>query len=262
MTPQIQFKTPTAELISSTENSNIGAMAILIFTKSTRLKMTSDGFAAIYARVEADPEWAKAELSYMSRTIRSSWEFIDYTFLISNVSRGCAQQMTRTRQASFAMQSQRVTNMSDSSFHMPSTLPLDQLDNYTSAIASSVEAYGSLVDTNYEQEDDYVEAASLEDARNVLPIGIHCNLVLKMNLRTLAELIVARSSGRVQEEYRTVVVLMREAIFAIHPWAREFIRPSNEMAIDMLKDLQAYDSLKSKGTDRINIMKIIDLLSK
>ena len=72
------------------------AVNLLIFTKNTRLMNDEDAFAKI---AEWPNEKKQEELDYMLKTIRSSWEFIDYTFNIRDVSRGFTHQFVRTRQA-------------------------------------------------------------------------------------------------------------------------------------------------------------------
>src|SRR5215475_8095381 len=98
------------------------AARLLAFTKGSRLNMTPDGLDKFMAMPLLE---LQKELAYMSSTIASSWEFVDLIFAINDVSRACAQQITRTRQASYAMQSQRVTNMSEVTCHVPDSVPKD-----------------------------------------------------------------------------------------------------------------------------------------
>ena len=49
----------------------------------------------------------------MANTIPSSWEFVDYTFLVTGVSRAYTHQQVRTRAASYAQQTMRVLNMGE-----------------------------------------------------------------------------------------------------------------------------------------------------
>jgi len=89
---------PTTCLIDftgkGTPNPAWHAADILIFTKSTRLTMAPEGLE----QIERLPEETKLkELEQMAKTIPSSWEFVDLTFLFSGVTRACAQQITRTR---------------------------------------------------------------------------------------------------------------------------------------------------------------------
>ena len=66
-------------------NYTSDAVDLLLFTKNTRLMDDEDA----YKQIASWPEDAKQkELDYMLQTIRSSWEFIDYTFNVREVSRG------------------------------------------------------------------------------------------------------------------------------------------------------------------------------
>ena len=53
-------------------------------------------------------EKKQAELDYMSKTIPSSWEFVDYTFMIEDVTRALTHQLVRTRTASYAQQTMQI----------------------------------------------------------------------------------------------------------------------------------------------------------
>src|SRR5262249_10238750 len=86
------------------------AAAKLIFTKATRLNMTPGLYDEVLAKCggteEAwqDNDWMNSELSYMARTIPSSWEFVHFTFLVTDVTRACTHQIVRTRHGSYAQQ--------------------------------------------------------------------------------------------------------------------------------------------------------------
>lgn len=223
------------------------AAKLLIFTKQTRMDMRSS-WEKVFRM--SDDE-VKAELAYMATTIASSWEFLDVTFLISECSRATAQQITRTRTASFAMQSQRVLDVSGSSY-----------DAKNSAVAASIEAS---ID-NYKYMID--NGTALEDARDALPIGIHCNLVAKYNLRTIVDLCIARESLRVQGPYREMVQQMKEAVLTIWPWAAPFFVPSNEKAAKLLEEaaaeLRAIEGLNGAVYNGVSgkLAKAADLMKK
>jgi len=150
-------------IINKTQN----AEDLLIFTKNTRLNMN----AGLMEEIHNWPEdRKKAELDYMASTIKSSWEFIDVVFLIEGVTRATAQQITRTRTASYAMQSQRVVDASE----IPVTNPVSSEPAkfvYEDAVWAAKAYYKRLVELNI----------PLEDARGVLPINVQCNLVAKYN---------------------------------------------------------------------------------
>jgi thymidylate synthase (FAD) len=219
------------------------AAELLVFTKNTRLSMTPGGMRAL-AALKDEELWK--QLDYMAETIRSSWEFIDLTFLVENVSRAVAQQITRTRTGSYAMQSQRVTDMSDVTF--------------TKRHSAGFQSF-LFEDAMHEAIKNYTRAVNggmpLEEARDLLPIGVHCNIVCKYNLRTLVDLYNARSSGRVQEDYRQIVYRMRDLTEAVYPWAAKFFVPKEEMAVNMLT--QMANSME-KGETRNRLLKAIDLI--
>jgi thymidylate synthase ThyX len=199
------------------------AARLLAFTKNTRLQMNPDGFKEF----EDMPVQSIAEeIAYMATTIPSSWEFVDVTFLMTDLSRATAQQVTRTRTASFAMQSQRVTEMSGVTWDTPSGYDEVAKDSFDLAMEDQVKSYKHLID---------VYDVTLEDARDLLPIGVHCNLVAKYNLRTIAELVQKRKSIRVQGPYRDIVVQMEALVKEIWPWSEAFFKPKNEVALRMLE---------------------------
>jgi flavin-dependent thymidylate synthase len=221
------------------------AARLLAFTKSTRLQMTPENFTQ---RVAMPPEDLLLELEYMSATIASSWEFIDLIFLISEVSRACAQQITRTRTASYAMQSQRVTNMKDVTAHIPNTVPAAKLTHYQLALTAGLASYQKLVD----------EGVSLEDARGVLPMNTHCNLLAKYNFRAWVDLIRARDSLRVQDEYHAVILAMKAAVLEVWPWAITFIEPKAIKAIALIEEL----AQELSPQQRTRLAKAADLIKK
>ena len=221
------------------------AARLLAFTKATRLQMTPDGFDKFMG---VSPNDLLPELEYMSSTIASSWEFIDVIFAINNISRACAQQITRTRTASYAMQSQRVTNMKDVTAHIPPTVHPNQLVLYQLALSSGITSYEKLVS----------EGVSLEDARGVLPMNTHCNLIAKYNFRAWVDLIRARDSLRVQDEYHNVITAMRNAVLKVWPWAGTFIEPKQSKAISLMEEL----ALELPQEMRTRLAKVADLLKK
>jgi thymidylate synthase ThyX len=192
------------------------AAKLLAFTKGTRLNM-----AQSYEKIK-DLSFFEIEneMKYMAATIPSSWEFVDCVFLISEVSRATAQQITRTRNASFAMQSQRVTDMSEVTWDYGKS---EFNRSFEQAIA------------NYSKE--VKSGESLENARDLLPIGVHCNLVAKYNLRSLVELVRARDSLRVQQPYVDVVRQMKDQVCEVWPWVEPFFKNPQQMAIDLIEEV-------------------------
>jgi len=220
---------PKVTIIAATEEDPVFAAALLIFTKSTRLRMSTGGLDGIRARCRKDWIWAEHELNYMAHTIRSSWEFLDITFVITDVSRACAQQMTRTRLASYAMQSQRVTNLTGATYYTPDELDSHDRAEYQAVMTRHIEDYEGAISANVKPE----------NARGLLPMNVHCNLVAKYNLRALVDLVSARTSPRVQGEYRSIAEQMRDRVQIMWPWTESFFKPRNMLACEILDELGA-----------------------
>lgn len=197
------------------------ALATLVFTKSTRLKMSGTSLAEVLS-------WPLAKLmdewKYMQNTIKSSWEFVDYIFAIEGVSRAFTHQLVRHRiGTSFAQQSQRSVEMDDFEYIVPSGLPNkftdeDGFDNgaflYASAMEDINHAYKSLVEIGVPPQ----------DARGVLPTNISTNIIFKANLRTLNGMCAERLCVKAQGEFQDVMRAIRDAVIAEHPWAEPALR--------------------------------------
>lgn len=207
---------------------------LLAFTKSTRLNMSPEGFQRF---LDMPEEEIAEELHYMVSTLPSSWEFVNATFCVREVSRACAQQITRTRWSpmeadifgSYAMQAQRVTDVSVAPVHIPESIP----DHYRTTYEMDMECSMA----NYQKALDH--GIHNEDARGLLPMHVASNLVVQFNLRALTELCRKRSSMRVQGEYNTVVALMREHITRVWPWAAPFFEPKESIASAIIEEVAA-----------------------
>jgi flavin-dependent thymidylate synthase len=203
------------------------AVNLLIFTKHTRLTMSP----GLLNEIAAWPESKKLEeLEYMANTIPSSWEFVDYTFLVEGVTRAFTHQFVRSRHFSFAQQSMRVLDVSSGPGWDYLTGPSiekdpDRKGNYERIMKDVAYVYHWLIQ----------KGAKVEDARGVLPTNILTNIVGKCNMRTFVELVRKRSSPRTQNEYRTVLTAMKEAVRAVHPWIDLFIARDVDKAIDDLQ---------------------------
>lgn len=233
-------------LVSTTPN----AADVLIFTKSTRLNMTPGLMDEIRAW---HPDKKLAELSYMADTIPSSWEFVDYVFLVEGVSRAYTHQQVRTRAASYAQQTMRVLDMCDFDYIFTEQ---NQRDPRAVKVIDAVLAAIRL---------GYSELRSLgqapEDARGILPTNISTNIVCKFNLRTLAELARGRTGGRTQGEYQAVIGAMLDAAVAVHPWAEVFLFPKGR---DLFAEIEEF-AKQEFGGDLLRkgkLLKIVDKLRK
>jgi hypothetical protein len=157
----------------------------LVFTKKTRLTMDRKTLEA----VEGLP-WSEIEdeLRYMAKTIPSSWEFVTYTFLINDVTRGFTHQFVRTRTGSYAQQTMRVLRMCGWEYGTGPTIFRDEAlrQKYDEAMGAIDSVYSQLIKSG----------AAIEDARGVLPTNIHTNIVAKFDLRVMADMLRKRASSR------------------------------------------------------------------
>lgn len=191
-------------------NWTMDALETLIYTKNTRLagEQTID-------EIGMWPEERKLqELAYMRDTIKSSWEFVDYTFEISGVSRAFTHQLVRTRQGSYAQESQRTVDVRDHEVKEPEFSEETLRSMWRDAVEMALTSYGNLVD----------HGAPIQDARGILPTNVTTSIIAKFSLRTLHEMAMTRLCTRTQGEYQDVFRAMKAAVVQIHPWAEPFIR--------------------------------------
>lgn len=235
-------------LISYTPN----AERLLVFTKNTRLGVNSERLADLDSKTDAE---LLEQLKYMANTIPSSWEFVDYVFLVEGVSRAYTHQQVRTRTASFAQESLRVVDKGRFGFVYPERMmdKPDQLDSINYTLDTIQDAYNYLTKT---------AGAATEDARSILPTNIATNIVCKFNLRTMSELAASRSGGRTQGEYRDVVKGMIDEVLKVHPWASLFFFGDRHR--DYFDEIEKFAEDKFGG-DLIakgELLKIVDKMRK
>jgi flavin-dependent thymidylate synthase len=227
------------------------AVDLLLFTKNTRLTMSP----GLMTEIAAWPEDKKlAELGYMANTIPSSWEFVDYVFLIEGVTRAFTHQLVRTRPNSYAQQTMRVLDVSEGRGWDYTTGPTiadsePLRDVYECAMEHLDDAYKTLI----------AGGAKIEDARGLLPTNIQTNIVMKTNMRTLVETIQKRSSPRTQGEYREVIDQMKALVTDAHPWIKLFLERTADKAA---ADLDAEIMTLTDPDQRIRMIKLVDQLRR
>lgn len=194
------------DLVSYTPN----AIELLIYTKNTRLqgKQTLDDIIAWPMKDKLD------HLAYMRDTIKSSWEFVSYTFEITGVTRAFTHQLVRTRNASFAQESQRTVDVSENGWLIPDGYSNELTFDYNQSIFDSMAAYSSLIE----------DGMKVQDARGVIPTNIHTSIMMSANLRTLHQMAEIRLCYKTQGEYQRVFRAMRDEVVKVHPWASDFIK--------------------------------------
>jgi len=200
------------------------------------------------------PEEKKlAELDYMANTIPSSWEFVDYVFMIEGVSRAFTHQFVRSRQGSYAQQTMRVLNMCEYDYV------------YTDRTLNDVQARGIVDIVNENIRLGYNKLIELglpaEDARGILPTNISTNIVAKFNLRAFVDLAKSRTGGRTQNEYQKVMNAMVDEVLRVHPWAEKFLFQQGRdyfAEIEKFAEEEYGGDLLKKG----RLLKIVDKMRK
>lgn len=189
------------------------AARLLVYAKATRLEQGLETRNAINSMV---PEEIEKELRAIALTIRSSWEFVDYTFEIKDVTRAFTHQFVRTRTGSYAQQAQRVVNMSGFKARMPPTIEAaDGGENWLGLMEAIRKTY-----IFYQSQ-----GVPSQDCRGALPTNVLTNIIAKFNLRTLADLTGKRDNPRAQDEYAEVAARMAAAVLEVHQWALDFLYP-------------------------------------
>lgn len=225
------------------------AAAKLIFCKNTRVEMTSSTILDI---MRLPDDKIQEELRYIANTIPGSWEMVDFSFFVSEASRGFTHQLVRTRTASYAQQTMQVLDVSGFTYYEGESLYADQdhLVAYRDCMAEIDRVYRQLIE----------KGVAIQDARGLLPTAIHTNIVAKMNLRTFVDLFRSRCGPRNADETAVVVRMMRDEIIKVHPWASLFLRSDADDAADQLDSLIS-DHIGDKGVCN-TMLKMVDRMRR
>ena len=193
------------------------ALALLLYTKNTRLQGGVN-----LAGIQQWPYEKKMEhLAYMKDTIKSSWEFVNYTFEISGVTRAFTHQLVRTRNGRYAQESMRTVDVSDAEVKRPNFAEGDRSnydarrETWHNAEDEVMGAYATLVNEH---------GVAPQDARGILPTNVCTSIIAQFSLRTLHEMANVRLCTRTQGEYQDVFRAMKAEVVRVHNWAEEFIQ--------------------------------------
>lgn len=209
-----QQPTLDAKLIVCTPH----AEELLMFTKDTRLLSGPDAFQK---KFELKGEERQKEFAKVFSSISSPLEFVDYIFLITNVTRAFTHQLVRHRVGvSFAQQAQRVVDMSGFGYMVPDSFMEGEnsdefLPIYELTMERIQEGYQELIGLG----------ARAQDARGVLPTNVHTNILFKVNLRAMLEMAHIRLCVRAQGEFQQIALKIREKASRVHPWVADRMGP-------------------------------------
>lgn len=216
------------ELIRYTDN----ALDLLLDTKNTRMSGTP---AADMTEAEKQEHWR-----YMLDTIKSPFDFVDYIFNITDVSKNMTHQMVRTRTGAYQERTSRAQESSafdairPKAFRYPSQA--DYEDAYEAGdfdkcnamevqrrLANEWDDAMATIDALYQEI--RAMGGEIQDARAVLPSNMQTNIMAKFNLRTLQQMASNRLCTRTQGEYQDVFRAMVAAVLEVHPWANPLLQP-------------------------------------
>lgn len=188
------------------------ALDLLLETKNTRMagkpvdQMTD---------AEKQEHWL-----YMLDTIKSPFDFVDYIFDITEVSKNMTHQMVRTRTGAYQERTSRAQESSAFDAIRPAAFGCEE-DIELSNIWDDGMA---TIDALYQEL--RAAGAEIQDARSILPSNMATHITAKFNLRTLSEMAKNRLCTRTQGEYQHVFRAMVAEVLSVHPWANPLLQPS------------------------------------
>ena len=191
------------------------AKEMLIFSKDTRHLSNPSNFDEI---MSMSSEQKDREIGYVLDTIQTPLRFVNYTFLLTSVSRGFTHQLVRHGVGTgFAQQSMRVADSSNFSYVVPDKIEEDGylLAIYNTTMGSINDGYQLLVK----------KGADNQDARGVLPTNVCTNILMVINLQAFTNMIESRLCVRAQGEFQEAALTMRELVLSIHPFLGGILRP-------------------------------------
>lgn len=183
------------------------ALDLLIGTKTTRMRGKDPS--------EMTQEEKMDHWEYMLDTIESPFEFVDYIFDISEVSKNFTHQFVRTRTGAYQQETSRALDVSENEIIKPDAFEGELKRLFDEAVAAAQESYKALLEAG----------AQLQDARSIIPSNMSTAIKAKFNLRTLSETAKTRLCARTQGEYQQIFRLMREEVIKIHPWTEPLLQP-------------------------------------
>lgn len=125
--------------------------------------------------------------------------FAHAVFHVEGISRACSHQLVRSKHLDFLQQSQRYVNQSDAHFYYPGT----KMDTKISgAYQSAMVVYNELIEMGVKKE----------DARFVLPEGLHTSLFVVGNLQAWKDFIKLRADKHAQKEIRELAVKINNVL--------------------------------------------------
>lgn len=197
-------------LIQSTSH----AKEMIILSQSTRLlENAEERWEGI---INMTDEQKQADLEYAFKTISGSFEFVHYTFLIEGVTRALTHQLVRYRiGTSFAQQSQMFQRLDDLHFAGEDETGEFSPALYRQSCRSSFASYNALTRNG----------VNIQVARGVLPTNTLTNMLIKINLRSLMNMLHQRLCLKIVGEYQALAHALQLSVLKVHPWSYSKMGP-------------------------------------
>jgi len=162
---------------------------IIFLAKSTRNTNTIQILNEVVSMTNEEKKKYIAKLIYDGHL--TPFEFIDFTFHVTDISRVAVQQLTRHRIASYLQESFRHSEVKN--FLLPE------------------ETY---IEMNLKEEyQEYLDKGMEKDkARYILPMGSLTNIIFKMNLRSLYNFFNLRLCEKASDEIKQLAYMMVDEI--------------------------------------------------
>lgn len=206
----------------------VGPKLKIEYINKDALKLVSKAARTCYASEEKDKKDTREAFitGIIDRGHTSVIEHVSVSFVLSNVSRACVNQLERHRIASYSQLSQRYVRMNNTNVILPWSI----INSKNTELAEKIKAH------IYENKKLYVEMLEKgikpEDARYILPEGTETKVFFTFNLRQIRNFLSLRLSTRAQEEIRLIAMSMYEQLKEIYPWLVHDMEGMYKEAVD------------------------------
>lgn len=174
---------------------------------------------------EPDPEWELGWVEEISKTaLQTPLEFINFIFLLKNVTRAFTHQLVRTRiGVAYVQQSMRFAELDLVKVLATREIPDNELPTYELAVRHAVASYHGLVRRGVPRQ----------AARGLLPTNVLTHVFWSVNLRTLQTVMQQRLCCQADtNEWVPILIEMRKQLLhAVGPEIKPFLLSNVERGL-------------------------------
>jgi len=202
----LAYTKPTEEINNAIENSRSGFSStmerlMVALARSTRRTDSIEDIILDEVDVKTNIK------QYMAWKHFTVFEFIDFTFEISGISRACSHELVRHRTATYLQQSQRHVDLRGRGVVRPPTIVGEAADLFYEAYEDWSTIYGEMVDSGIPKE----------DARFIAPNAVETRVIMKIDGRNLLHMLKLRTDKSAMWEIRDVANMMWKEAKVICP---------------------------------------------